>query len=647
MDARKMGENRMYRYTGPNGQVIESEEALEAGKILSEMKLTKSTVAAVVDGTELDLNVVIAHDAAVSPITTDTPEGIDIVRHSCCHLLAEAVTRLYPGTAPAIGPTIKDGFYYDMEFPSPISEADLPAIEKEMRKIAKRNVPVTRVRVPREEAIKLFTERKDPYKVEILEGITDDTVNIYKQDEYVDLCRGPHVPNTVHLKHFKLLSLAGAYWRGDEHNIMLTRIYGTAFNTQEELDAYITRMEEARRRDHRKLGRELDLFSLHNEGVGFPFFHPKGMVVMNKLMSFWRHLHFLNGYTEARTPQILNRDLWLQSGHWDHYRENMYFTTIDEIPHAIKPMNCPGGIIIYKTSKHSYRELPIRMGELGIVHRHELSGALHGLMRVRCFTQDDAHHFCTPEQIKDEVKLIMKLEDYVYTHVFGFKYHVELSTRPENSMGSDELWATAENALKETLEETGTPYVINPGDGAFYGPKIDFHLEDCIGRTWQCGTIQLDFTMPEKFEMTYVGADGKEHRPVMLHRTVMGSIERFMGILIENYAGVFPYWLAPVQVKLLPVSGDHLAYARGIMMKLQDMGVRVELDSRDEKLGRKIRDAQMEKIPYMLVIGDKEVESGTIAVRDRAKGDIGAMDFASFSALLSEQFDPEKENFRA
>ena len=647
MDARKMGENRMYRYTGPNGQVIESEEALEAGKILSEMKLTKSTVAAVVDGTELDLNVVIAHDAAVSPITTDTPEGIDIVRHSCCHLLAEAVTRLYPGTAPAIGPTIKDGFYYDMEFPAPISEADLPAIEKEMRKIAKRNVPVTRVRVPREEAIKLFTERKDPYKVEILEGITDDTVNIYKQDEYVDLCRGPHVPNTVHLKHFKLLSLAGAYWRGDEHNIMLTRIYGTAFNTQEELDAYITRMEEARRRDHRKLGRELDLFSLHNEGVGFPFFHPKGMVVMNKLMSFWRHLHFLNGYTEARTPQILNRDLWLQSGHWDHYRENMYFTTIDEIPHAIKPMNCPGGIIIYKTSKHSYRELPIRMGELGIVHRHELSGALHGLMRVRCFTQDDAHHFCTPEQIKDEVKLIMKLEDYVYTHVFGFKYHVELSTRPENSMGSDELWATAENALKETLEETGTPYVINPGDGAFYGPKIDFHLEDCIGRTWQCGTIQLDFTMPEKFEMTYVGADGKEHRPVMLHRTVMGSIERFMGILIENYAGVFPYWLAPVQVKLLPVSGDHLAYARGIMMKLQDMGVRVELDSRDEKLGRKIRDAQMEKIPYMLVIGDKEVESGTIAVRDRAKGDIGAMDFASFSALLSEQFDPEKENFRA
>ena len=647
MDARKMGENRMYRYTGPNGQVIESEEALEAGKILSEMKLTKSTVAAVVDGTELDLNVVIAHDAAVSPITTDTPEGIDIVRHSCCHLLAEAVTRLYPGTAPAIGPTIKDGFYYDMEFPAPISEADLPAIEKEMRKIAKRNVPVTRVRVPREEAIKLFTERKDPYKVEILEGITDDTVNIYKQDEYVDLCRGPHVPNTVHLKHFKLLSLAGAYWRGDEHNIMLTRIYGTAFNTQEELDAYITRMEEARRRDHRKLGRELDLFSLHNEGVGFPFFHPKGMVVMNKLMSFWRHLHFLNGYTEARTPQILNRDLWLQSGHWDHYRENMYFTTIDEIPHAIKPMNCPGGIIIYKTAKHSYRELPIRMGELGIVHRHELSGALHGLMRVRCFTQDDAHHFCTPEQIKDEVKLIMKLEDYVYTHVFGFKYHVELSTRPENSMGSDELWATAENALKETLEETGTPYVINPGDGAFYGPKIDFHLEDCIGRTWQCGTIQLDFTMPEKFEMTYVGADGKEHRPVMLHRTVMGSIERFMGILIENYAGVFPYWLAPVQVKLLPVSGDHLAYARGIMMKLQDMGVRVELDSRDEKLGRKIRDAQMEKIPYMLVIGDKEVESGTIAVRDRAKGDIGAMDFASFSALLSEQFDPEKENFRA
>jgi len=636
----------MFKYQGPEGQALES-EAVKAGDVLAAWKVSKGAVAAMVNGKPVDLDVVVEEDASVAPITPDMPEGLDIVRHSTAHLLAEAVCHLYPGAVVAIGPTIKDGFYYDIQFPEAISESDLPKIEKEMHKIAKRSVPLKRERIARTAAIDLFTERKDPYKVEILNEITDDTVNVYWQDDYVDLCRGPHVPNTSYLKHFKLLSLAGAYWRGDEHNIMLTRIYGTAFNTQEELDAYITRMEEARRRDHRRIGKELDLFSLHNEGVGFPFFHPKGMVVMNKLMSFWRRLHTLNGYTEARTPQILNRDLWLQSGHWDHYRENMYFTTIDEIPHAIKPMNCPGGIIIYKTSMHSYRDLPIRMGELGIVHRHELSGALHGLMRVRCFTQDDAHHFCTPEQIKDEVKLIMKLEDYLYSHVFGFKYHVELSTRPENSMGSDELWAVAENALRETLEETGTPYVINPGDGAFYGPKIDFHLEDCIGRTWQCGTIQLDFTMPEKFDMTYIGADGKEHRPVMLHRTLMGSIERFMGILIENYAGVFPYWLAPVQVKLLAVSDEHLPYARKVMMKLQDMNVRVEIDARDEKLGRKIRDAQMEKVPYMLVIGDKEVEAHTLAVRDRAKGDLGAMSFDAFAQLLAEQYDPEKENFRA
>ncbi|BDF78580.1 threonine--tRNA ligase [Pyramidobacter piscolens] len=635
----------MFKYRGPEGQTLES-EALKAGDILSRWKLDKGAVAAFVDGEEKDLDVVVDHDAEVKPITPETEEGIEIVRHSTAHLLAEAVMNLYPAAKVAIGPTIKDGFYYDIEFPETVSEEILPALEKEMRRIAKRSIPLRRERVGVADAIKLFRERNDPYKVEILEGVGDETVNLYWQDDYVDLCRGPHVPNTRFLKHFKLLSMAGAYWRGDEHNIMLTRIYGTAFNTQEELDAYITRMEEARRRDHRKLGKELDLFSLHNEGVGFPFFHPKGMVVMNKLMSFWRRLHFLNGYTEARTPQILNRDLWLRSGHWDHYRENMYFTTIDDIPHAIKPMNCPGGIIIYKTSKHSYRELPIRMGELGVVHRHELSGALHGLMRVRCFTQDDAHHFCTPEQIKDEVKLIMKLNDYVYTHVFGFKYHVELSTRPENSMGSDELWEIAENALSETLAETGTPYVLNPGDGAFYGPKIDFHLEDCIGRTWQCGTIQLDFTMPEKFDMTYVGADGREHRPVMLHRTILGSIERFMGILIENYAGAFPYWLAPVQVKLLAVSDDHLPYAREVAEKLQDLNVRVEIDRRDEKLGRKIRDAQMEKVPYMLVIGDKEVEARTVAVRDRAKGDLGSMDFAAFTGLLAEQYDPEKENFR-
>ncbi|MDY3869345.1 MAG: threonine--tRNA ligase [Pyramidobacter sp.] len=635
----------MFKYSGPDGRVLES-EALKAGDILSQWKLNKGAVAATVDGHAVDLDVCVEHDAEVAPITLDSAEGLDIVRHSTAHLLAEAVCHLYPGAVVAIGPTIKDGFYYDIQFPEAISENDLPAIEKEMHKIAKRNVPLRRERVTREAAIALFTERKDPYKVEILSEITDDTVNLYWQDDYVDLCRGPHVPTTAPLKYFKLLSVAGAYWRGDEKNIMLTRIYGTAFNSAEELDAYITKMEEARRRDHRKLGKELDLFSLHNEGVGFPFFHPKGMVVLNKLMSFWRHVHYLNGYTEIRTPQILSRDLWLQSGHWDHYRDNMYFTTIDDMPHAIKPMNCPGGIIVYKNTLHSYREFPMRMAELGIVHRHELSGALHGLMRVRCFTQDDAHHFCTKDQIKDEVKLIMKLENYVYSQVFGFKYHVELSTRPEDSMGSDELWEAAETALRETLEETNTPYVVNPGDGAFYGPKIDFHLEDCIGRTWQCGTIQLDFTMPEKFNMTYIGADGKEHRPVMLHRTILGSLERFMGILIENYAGAFPFWLAPVQAKILPVSADYLDYARGMAEKLQDLGYRVEVDVRDEKLGKKIREAQLEKIPYMLVVGEKEAESGTFAVRERSAGDLGSMTFDALAELFAGQYDPEKEFFR-
>ncbi len=635
----------MFKYSGPDGLVLES-EALKAGEILSHWKLNKGALAATVDGHAVDLDVVVDHDAQVAPVVIDSPEGLDIVRHSTAHLLAEAVCHLYPGAVVAIGPTIKDGFYYDVQFPEAISESDLPAIEKEMHKIAKRNVPLRRERVTREAAIALFEERKDPYKVEILSEITDDTVNLYWQDDYVDLCRGPHVPNTAPLKHFKLLSVAGAYWRGDEKNIMLTRIYGTAFNSAEELDAYIVKMEEARRRDHRKLGKELDLFSLHNEGVGFPFFHPKGMVILNKLMSFWRHVHYLNGYTEIRTPQILSRDLWMQSGHWDHYRDNMYFTTIDDMPYAIKPMNCPGGIIVYKNSLHSYREFPMRVAELGIVHRHELSGALHGLMRVRCFTQDDAHHFCTPEQIKDEVKLIMKLDDYVYSNVFGFKYHVELSTRPEDSMGSDELWEAAETALRETLEETGTPYVLNPGDGAFYGPKIDFHLEDCIGRTWQCGTIQLDFTMPEKFDMTYVGADGKEHRPVMLHRTILGSLERFMGILIENYAGSFPFWLAPVQAKILAVGADHLPYAQEMAEKLQDLGYRIEVDDRDEKLGRKIRDAQMEKIPYMLVVGDKETETSTFAVRDRSQGDLGSMTFDALAKLFAEQYDPEKEIFR-
>ncbi len=635
----------LFRYSGPDGQVLES-EALQAGEILERWKLKKGALAAFVDGEQKDLDVVVEKGASVAPLTVDLHEGLDIVRHSTAHLLAQAVCTIYPDAVVAIGPTIKDGFYYDIQFSSPLSEGDLPQIEKEMRRIVKRSVPIRRERITRQAAVELFTQRKDPYKVEILSEITDDTVNVYWQDDYVDLCRGPHVPNTAVLKHFKLMSIAGAYWRGDEKNIMLTRIYGTAFATQEELDDYIKRMEEARRRDHRKIGKDLDLFSVHQEGPGFPFFHAKGMEVMNSLMAFWRRLHKLNGYTEIRTPQILNRDLWVQSGHWDHYRDNMYFTEIDGMPFAVKPMNCPGSIIIYKNSMHSYRELPIRAGELGVVHRHELSGALHGLMRVRCFTQDDAHHFCTPEQIKQEVKLIMKLEDYVYSKVFGFKYHVELSTRPENSMGSDELWEAAERALQETLEETGTPYVLNPGDGAFYGPKIDFHLEDCIGRTWQCGTIQLDFTMPEKFDMNYIGPDGREHRPVMLHRTIFGSLERFLGILVENYAGAFPFWLAPVQVKILPVSEDHGDYARQIAGLLEDGDYRVEIDSRDEKLGKKIRDAQIEKAPFMLVLGDKEKESGTVAVRDRSEGDLGSMTTQALLDHLAGQYNPARDNYR-
>lgn len=634
------------KYSGPDGKVYEGEPK-KISEIFDQWRCLKNAVAAWVgDEEQKDLNVIIDHDAVLTPITPASQEGIEIVRHSTAHLLADAVTRLFPGAIPAIGPVIKDGFYYDIQFPQPISDSDLSKIEQEMRRIAKRNIPLERIGVPVKEAIDLFKQRGNPYKVEILEAVPNDEVNVYWQKEYVDLCRGPHVPNTKFLKHFKLLSVAGAYWRGDEHNIMLTRIYGTAFDTAEELDGYIKRMEEARRRDHRRIGKEMDLFSFHREGIGFPFFHPRGMVVMNNLIEFWRHLHYINGYTEARTPMILNRDLWIQSGHWNHYEKNMYFTDIDEMPCAIKPMNCPGGILIYKERLHSYRELPIRLGELGHVHRHEKTGELHGLMRVRSFTQDDAHHFCLPEQIKDEVKFIMKLEDHVYRDIFGFKYHIELSTRPEKSIGSDELWEVAEKALQETLEETGTPYVLNPGDGAFYGPKIDFHLEDCIGRTWQCGTIQLDFSLPEKFEMVYIGPDGKEHRPVMLHRTILGSIERFMGILIEQYAGAFPFWLAPVQIKMLPVGEGHIEYAQNLREELMDQGYRVEVDASDEKLGKKIRNAQVEKVPFMLVIGDKEVENDAVALRDRSEGDKGQISRQELFNLMAAQPNPIRENYR-
>lgn len=638
----------MIRVHDAQGHLYEGEPA-PIIDILKALGCEKGALAAFVDEEQLDLNIFLDHDATLRPITPEMEEGLEILRHSTAHLLAHAVHNLYPGAVPAIGPVIKDGFYYDIQFPEPISVEDLPKIEAEMRRIAKHKVPQVRKTATKEEAIEVFKKRGNPYKVEILEGIPAEQkdVNLYwQEDEYVDLCRGPHTPNMGCMKHFKLLNVAGAYWRGDENNIMLTRIYGTTFNTQEELDAYITRIEEAKRRDHRRIGKDLDLFSFQKEGIGFPFFHARGMRVRNTLLNFWKRLHRMNGYEEAMTPTILNRDLWIRSGHWDHYRENMYFTEIDEVPCAIKPMNCPGGILIYKDRQHSYRELPIRLGELGHVHRHEKSGALHGLMRVRAFTQDDAHHFCTPDQIKNEVKFIVGLEDYVYRHVFGFDYHIELSTRPENSIGSDELWEQAETALREVLEELNVPYVLNPGDGAFYGPKIDFHLEDCIGRTWQCGTIQLDFSLPEKFDMNYIGPDGGYHRPVMLHRTVLGSIERFMGILIEQYAGAFPFWLAPTQIKLLPVTDHHLEYAYQLRTALEDLGYRVEVDNSAEKLGKKIRTAQMEKVPFMAVIGDKEVESNTVALRDRVEGDLGAISIDDLKAKLDEQFDPQKEIFR-
>ena len=631
----------MLKFEGCNGKVFESEGAVSAGVVLEQLGLAKKAVAARLDGELLDLSREVTHGGRMEAILFDSEDGLDILRHSCAHLMAQAIENLYPGAHFGIGPCIKDGFYYDVDLKDrTLADQDLPAIEAEMQRLAGEALQILRVDLPREEALKFFKERQDPYKIELISDLEVPEVSLYKQGDYVDLCRGPHVPDTSWHKNFKLLSVAGAYWRGDEKNVMLTRVYGTAFPTQDELKAYIKRVEEAKLRDHRKLGRELDLFSLQEEGPGFPFFHPKGMAILNTLTDFWRKEHLRRGYTEIRTPLILDRSLWLQSGHWDHYKENMYFTEIDERPFAVKPMNCPGGILVYKTQLRSYRDLPMRMAELGIVHRHERSGVLHGLMRVRCFTQDDAHLYCRPDQIRDEVVGIMDLCDYIYKDVFGFKYFVELSTRPENSMGSQEQWDVAESSLKEALESQGVTYRLNEGDGAFYGPKIDFHLEDCIGRTWQCGTIQLDFQMPERFDLHYVGSDGQEHQPVMLHRTVLGSLERFFGILIEHFAGAFPFWIAPVQIKLVPISEEHQEYARKLLRTFSDWGLRVELDERDEKLGKRIRDAQLQKVPYMIVLGDKEKEDRSLSVRERSKGDLGSMTLEHFQALLDEEFQP-------
>lgn len=575
-------------------------------------------------------------DGSVQDLTFADEVGQEAFRHTTSHILAQAVKRLWPDTKCAIGPAIKDGFYYDFEFSFPFTTEHLADVEKEMKKIVKEALPLERSAVSREEALKLMEDRGEPYKVELIEELPEgEEISLYKQGEFVDLCAGPHVSNTSVIKAFKLQSVAGAYWHGDEHNQMLTRIYGTSFPKAAELDEYLAKIEEAKKRDHRKLGKELGLFAIMEEGPGFPFFLPKGMVLKNLLIDYWRKLHTREGYVEISTPIILSRHLWENSGHWDHYKDNMYTTVIDDEDYAVKPMNCPGGMLVYKVEPRSYKDLPMRVGELGLVHRHEKSGQLHGLMRVRCFTQDDAHIFMTEDQVQDEIKGVARLIDEVYSK-FGFKYHVELSTRPEDSMGTDEEWEMATNALRGALESLGLNYVVNEGDGAFYGPKIDFHLEDSIGRTWQCGTIQLDFQMPQRFDLEYTGADGEKHRPIMIHRVAFGSIERFIGILIEHYAGKFPVWLSPVQVKILPVSEKFADYAEKVSDALKAAGVRVETDDRSEKLGYKIRSAQMEKVPYMLIVGEKELEGECVSVRRRDEGDIGSMSVDEFAKLVLE-----------
>lgn len=623
----------------PDGSIKQFDNAVTCLEVAESISsgLARNAVCAEVDGALCDLGKVIDKDCSFKVFTLKNDEGLDVLRHSTAHLMAQAISHIWKNAKFAIGPSIKNGFYYDIDFEGAvIVPEDLEKIEAEMAKIVQQNLPIVREEKSRLDAIEFFKQHGDYYKVEILSELDAETVSLYRQGDYVDLCRGPHMSSTGKLKVFKLTSIAGAYWRGDTKNKMLTRIYGTAFEKKAELDEYLLRLEEAKRRDHRKLGKELDLFDILEEGPGFPFFFPKGMILRNLLEDFWRQEHTKAGYQEIKTPIILNQDLWHRSGHWDHYKDNMYVVKIDDADFAIKPMNCPGGMLVYKRKPHSYRDLPQRMAELGLVHRHELSGALHGLMRVRCFTQDDAHIFMTPEQIEAEIEGVVRLIDSFYK-VFGFKYNLELSTRPENSMGSDEQWEMATNALKNALEKLGKDYEINEGDGAFYGPKIDFHLEDSIGRTWQCGTIQLDFQMPERFDLTYVGQDGEKHRPVMIHRVVFGSIERFIAILTEHFAGAFPLWLAPVQVKIVPISENQSEYAHEVCDKLVALGLRAEVDDRNEKMGYRIREAQLQKIPYMLVLGEKEKESGAVAVRNRKKGDLGVMSFEQFAdKLLAE-----------
>ena len=623
---------------GDGIQLAEGATAQDAAQAISE-GLARAAVAAKVNGVLVDLSHVLREGDAVEIVTLRDKEGLEVYRHTCAHVLAQALKTVFPTCKLAIGPVIDNGYYYDVDFKTPITMEDFEKIEAEMRKIIKSNLPIRRFSLPREEAISLMSQYHEPYKVELIQDLPEgEEISFYQQGAFTDLCRGPHLPSTGKIKAFKLVSIAGAYWRGDEKKKMLTRIYGTAFAKKDEMDEYFAMLEEAKKRDHIKLGKDLKLFALLPEGKGFPFFLPNGMILKNTLIDYWRQIHRREGYVEVQTPIILNRSLWETSGHWDHYKENMYTTKIDGEDCAIKPMNCPGGLLVYKTQPHSYKDLPIRMGELGIVHRHEKSGQLHGLMRVRCFTQDDAHIFMLPEQITDEIKGVVRIIDEVYK-LFGFKYHVELSTRPDNSIGSDEDWEAATNALRAALDSIGLEYVVNEGDGAFYGPKIDFHLEDSIKRTWQCGTIQLDFQLPQRFEIEYVGEDGQKHRPIMIHRVVFGSIERFIGILIEHFAGKFPVWLAPEQVKVLPVTDRAADYAQQLVKEMNEMGLRASADLRKEKIGRKILDAEVEKVPYKLIVGDKEVENGTVSVRRRGEGDIGAMAKADFFALVKKEND--------
>ena len=628
------------KITLKDGSVKEYAQAMAIIDIAKDISegLARMACVAEVNGEVVDLRTVVEADCELNILTAKDAAGLAALRHTASHVMAQAVQRIWPTAKLAIGPSIADGFYYDIDFAEPISAEDLPKIEAEMKKIIKEALPLERFELPREEAIAFMKGKEEPYKVELIQDLPEDSViSFYKQGDFVDLCAGPHVMSTKEVgKAFKLLNLAGAYWRGSEKNKMLTRIYATAFGKKEELDAYITMMEEAKKRDHRKIGKELGLFMMSEAGPGLPFFLPNGMVLKNTLLEYWREIHKKAGYVEISTPIMLNRALWETSGHWDHYKDNMYTTKVDEEDFAIKPMNCPGGVLVYANEPRSYRDLPLRMGELGIVHRHEKSGQMHGLMRVRCFTQDDAHIFMTKEQIREEIKGVAGLIDSVYK-LFGFEYHVELSTRPEDSMGSDEDWEIATSALQGALDDLGLNYIVNEGDGAFYGPKIDFHLVDAIGRTWQCGTIQLDFQLPQRFEIEYIGADGEKHRPIMIHRVCFGSIERFIGILIEHFAGAFPTWLAPVQVKVLPISEKYEAYANSVKAALDEAGIRAEIDMRSEKIGYKIREAQMKKIPYMLVVGQQEEAEGKVAVRSRFKGDEGACGLDEFISNIKEE----------